>query len=117
MLRIYPSAFPSRYVNSAGDSARAVASHCRASLLWHPPVDAGLQDSISKKHYEARELGKELMGFKAINDAGPGFERSSGETEEARESRIIQSYERALLLIAQGRSAESLVRHRPQQAL
>ena len=51
------------------------------------------------------------MGFRAINDDGPGLERTAGETQEARESRIIQLYEKALLLIAQGHDSESLVGH------
>ena len=57
------------------------------------------------------------MGFKAINDVGPGGSSSAGETQEARESRIVHLYEQSLLLVAQGLDAESLVGHTLQQAL
>ena len=57
------------------------------------------------------------MGFRAINEDGSGLERSAGETQEAKESRIIQLYEKALLHIAQGRDSASLVSRVLQQAL
>ena len=57
------------------------------------------------------------MGFHAINESGPGDARSVGETQEARESRMIQLYEKALLCLAQGCDAESLVGHSSEQEL
>ena len=49
------------------------------------------------------------MGFRAINEDEPNGAKPTGETQEAKESRIVRAYEQALLLIAQGFDAEALV--------
>lgn len=50
------------------------------------------------------------MRFKAINEDDSAGLKPAGETQEAKEARIIKSYEQALLLIAQGQDSQSLVR-------
>lgn len=50
------------------------------------------------------------MGFKAINDNEKTERGVPGETEEAREARIVKGYEQALQLNAQGHASDSLVR-------
>ena len=50
------------------------------------------------------------MAFKAINDSGISTSKP-GETQEAKEARIVKSYEQALLFGAQGQDLDSLVRN------
>ena len=50
------------------------------------------------------------MGFKAINDKEKSHPAEAGETQEAREARIIKKYESALHLIARGSTPQALVR-------
>jgi len=50
------------------------------------------------------------MGFRAVNEeAHEAQVTSTGETQEAREARIIHSYEQALRYIADGSNSEALV--------
>ena len=50
------------------------------------------------------------MGFKAINDKEKSQPAEAGETQEAREARIIKTYESALHLIARGSIPQAMVR-------
>ena len=50
------------------------------------------------------------MRFRAVNEEAHAAQvTSTGETQEAREARIISSYEQALRCIAEGNNSDALV--------